>query len=88
MQVQVHDMYKLDRHEYSMITHVQVNMHKKQKRQDWDHKAYHDAPSAIKCACHPLPWVTAQYIALGTSYMPCDPNLVSSVFYTIPIFPF
>ena len=26
------------------------------------------------------------YIALGD--MPCDPNLVSSAFYTIPIFPF
>ena len=23
---------------------------KKQQRQDWDHKAYHDAPSAIYCA--------------------------------------
>ena len=23
---------------------------KKQKRQDWDHKAYHDAPSSIYCA--------------------------------------
>ena len=22
-------------------------LYKKQKRQDWDHKAYHDAPSAI-----------------------------------------
>ena len=26
------------------------------------------------------------YIALGA--LPCDPNLVSSTFYTIPIFPF
>ena len=25
-------------------------LYKKQKRQDWDHKAYHDAPSAIYCA--------------------------------------
>ena len=25
-------------------------LYKKQKRQDWDHKAYHDAPSAICCA--------------------------------------
>ena len=23
---------------------------KSRKRQDWDHKAYHDAPSAIYCA--------------------------------------
>ena len=23
---------------------------RKQTRQDWDHKAYHDAPSAIYCA--------------------------------------
>ena len=27
------------------------------------------------------------YIALGAYDMPCDPNLVSSAFYTIPIFP-
>ena len=35
--------------------YIQVNenlqfrkgLYKKQKRQDWDHKAYHDAPSAI-----------------------------------------
>ena len=25
-------------------------LYKKQKRQDGDHKAYHDAPSAIYCA--------------------------------------
>ena len=25
-------------------------LYKKQKRQDWDHKAYHDAPSAMYCA--------------------------------------
>ena len=37
------------------------------KRQDWDHKAYHGAPSAIECACHPHHWETAQYIALGAS---------------------
>ena len=24
-----------------------MGIYKKQKRQDWDHKAYHDAPSAI-----------------------------------------
>ena len=34
---------------------IQVNefrkgLYKKQKRQVWDHKAYHDAPSAIYCA--------------------------------------
>ena len=27
-----------------------LGLYKKQKRQDWDHKAYHDAPSAIYCA--------------------------------------
>ena len=45
----------------------------KQKRQDWDHKANHDAPSTI-------------YFAVadreGDMHMPCDPNLVSSAFYT------
>ena len=25
-------------------------LYKKQKRQEWDHNAYHDAPSAIYCA--------------------------------------
>ena len=33
----------------------------------------------------PLHWGTAQYIALDASDMPCDPNLVSSAFYAIPI---
>ena len=27
-----------------------MGLYKKQKRQDWDHKVYHDAPSAIYCA--------------------------------------
>ena len=29
-------------------------LYKKQKRQDWDHKAYHDAPSAIIIMCMSL----------------------------------
>ena len=29
---------------------LERGLYEKQKRQDWDHKAYHDAPSAIYCA--------------------------------------
>ena len=32
------------------ICNLEMVFYKKQKRQDWDHKAYHDAPSAIYCA--------------------------------------
>ena len=31
------------------MNNFEREMYKKQKRQDWDHKAYHDAPSAIYC---------------------------------------
>ena len=31
----------------SNTTIKRKGLHKKEKRQDWDHKAYHDAPSAI-----------------------------------------
>ena len=41
-----------------------------------------------KCACHPLHWVIARNIYHLVHYdMPRDPKLVSSAFYTIPIFP-
>ena len=58
-------------------------LYKKQKRQDWDHKAY--LMHQVLYNVHVTHWVTAQYIALGASD---KPKLVSSVFYTIPIFPF
>ena len=42
------------------------------KRQVWDHKACHDASSAILYdvhACHPLRWVTAHMPCDGTRYV-------------------
>ena len=45
---------------------------RKGEETNWNHKAY--------LVHHPHFWVTAQYIAVGASDMPCDPNL--------PILPF
>ena len=57
-------------------------LYKKQKRQNWDHKAY-----LMHLVLYNVHVTLFTIIALGASDTPCDPNLVSSAFYTIPIFP-
>ena len=47
-----------------------------------------DTPNVVIILCsYPLKRVTCTLYSTGASDMPCDPNLVSSAFYTIPIFP-
>ena len=41
---------KKDKRQVMENLQFRKGLHKKQKRQDWDHKAYHDVPSAIYCA--------------------------------------
>ena len=76
---------KKDKREENCNLEGDIGMYKKQKRQGWDHKAYlmHQVLYIVQ-----LPNEEGDMhiiIALGAS---CDPNLVSSAFYTIPIFPF
>ena len=54
-------------------------MYKKQKGQDWDHKAYHNVQLPNEEGDMHIIWHLVHYD------MPCDPNIVSSAFYTIPI---
>ena len=61
-----------------IISVLQIN-----RKQDWDHKARHDASCYIMYIL-PLHWVIAQYIYIALDAyhdMPCEPNLVS---FTIP----
>ena len=52
--------------------------YKKQKRQDWNHKAYHDVQLPNEGGDMHI----IQHLVHHD--MPCDPNLVSSAFYTFP----
>ena len=54
------------------------------KRQDWDHKAYHDAPSAMYCAVEGDMHIIQHLVHYD---MPCNLSLVSSALYN-PYIPF